>query len=51
MTWAEAVKWCEDHECTECDIYTKDLDKRTVEERYLHKPCCSNLVTDENIDR
>lgn len=47
MRYDDAVKYCEEHECEECEVYLKDLDKRTVEERYLHKPCCSNLVTDE----
>ena len=47
MTWEKAVKWCEEHECTECDIYLKGLDKRTKEERYLHVPCYKNLVTED----
>lgn len=47
MTWVEAVEWCESHECTECDVYLKDLDKRTEYERYHHVPCCKNLVTED----
>ena len=49
MTWDEAVEYCETHECAECDVYTKNLDKRTDDEKKLyHELCCSNLVTEEN---
>lgn len=52
MNYNEAVKYCEDHECTECPVYNLDLDKRTLEEkRNLHVPCCKNLVNDETVDR
>ena len=30
MTCDDAVKYCEEHECEECEVYLKDLDKRTV---------------------
>lgn len=46
MTWEQAVKYCENHECAECYIYTKNLDKRTLREKQSHVPCCENLVTE-----
>lgn len=47
MSYDDAVKYCEEHECTECEIYLKDLDKRTEhEKKILHHPCCLNLVDD-----
>lgn len=47
MTWKEAVKYCEDHECKDCIAY--DLpDCRTEYERtMLHAPCCANLVDED----
>lgn len=45
MTYNDAVKYCEEHECTECEVYLKNLDKRTEhEKKNLHYPCCLNLV-------
>ena len=45
MTYDDAVKYCEEHECVECEVYLKDLDKRTKHEKEnLHYPCCVNLV-------
>ena len=46
MTYDDAVKFCEEHECTECDIYLKDLDKRTKHEKenFIRDNClCINL--------
>ena len=41
----DAVKYCEEHECYECIIAKKKLDKRTREQKCLgHKPCCDNLM-------
>lgn len=49
MTYDDAVKFCEDHECVECDVYLKDLDRRTKHEKEnLHYPCCVNLVDTED---
>ena len=48
MNWDEAIKFCEDHECTECDVYLKNLDKRTKEEKENHHvPCVENLVDEK----
>lgn len=45
MNWEEAVRFCEEHECYECEVYTKRLDVRTKHEKCkLHVPCCANLV-------
>ena len=30
MTYDDAVKYCEDHECTECDVCTKDLESEQM---------------------
>lgn len=30
MTYDDAVKYCEDHECTECDVCTKDLESEQL---------------------
>lgn len=46
MTWENAVKYCEDHECIECEIYLENKDKRTRDEK-CNEPCCINLVSDE----
>ena len=44
MTWAEAIKYCEEHECEECSV----KDKRTeYQKKVLHYPCCWNLVDEE----
>lgn len=51
MNYNEAVSYCEEHECEECEIYLKNMDKRTKKEKEIfHIPCCINLVTkkDEN---
>lgn len=50
MTWDEAVIYCEEHECTECTIYTEGLDMRTQEEKQNHTPCCKNLVTEKKME-
>ena len=48
MTYDDAVKYCEEHECEECEVYLKDLDKRSKHEKEnLHYPCCVNLVDDD----
>ena len=46
MTWEEAIKYCETHECEDCITYkTLELDCRTdYEKTMLHIPCCINLV-------
>lgn len=50
MTWEDAVRYCEDHECTECEVYMEDKEIRTQEEKCnKHIPCCINLVSDEFI--
>lgn len=47
MTWEEAIKYCEEHECEDC-IAHKTQDCRTVYEKTsLHYPCCINLVDEE----
>ena len=47
MTWAEAIKYCEEHECEECSVE----DKRTeFQKKVLHYPCCWNLVDEEKQD-
>ena len=44
MTWEDAIKYCEEHECEEC--YVKD--KRTeYQKKVLHYPCCWNLVDEK----
>lgn len=51
MNYDEAVKFCEDHVCTECPVYILDIEKRTLEEKQnLHVSCCRNLVCDEDVD-
>lgn len=47
MTLDEAVKYCEEHECEECIIFTENLDKRTKSEQMAGTLCCENLVTEE----
>lgn len=47
MTLDEAIKYCEEHECEECIIFTENLDKRTRLEYIKGTPCCVNLVTKE----
>lgn len=45
MTWKEAIKFCEEHDCGEC--FVKE-DKRTeYEKKILQYPCCWNLVDKE----
>lgn len=44
MNADEAVKYCEDHECEECIIFTENLDRRTIHEKCSHIPCCLNLL-------
>lgn len=52
MTYDDAVKYCEEHECEECEVYLKDLDKRTKHEKeILHYPCCINLVDDKKFKK
>lgn len=47
MTWKEAIKYCEEHECKECIAYDL-LDCRTeYEKMVLHAPCCINLVDED----
>lgn len=44
MTWEEALKFCEEHECEECPM----IEKRTeYQKKCLHIPCCWNLVDKE----
>ena len=46
MTWEEAIKFCEEHECEECPAYIED--KRTnYQTKVLHYHCCWNLVDEE----
>lgn len=46
MTWKEAIKYCEEHECEECPAFTED--KRTdYQKKVLHYHCCWNLVDEE----
>lgn len=42
MTVEEAIKYCEEHECTECEA--KEKDKRTKQEWLGGTPCFMNLV-------
>ncbi len=44
MKIEQAIEYCENHECTECPIYTKKLDKRTKEEWMNGVLCCENLT-------
>ena len=47
MTWEEAIKYCEEHECEECPAFIED--RRTdYRKKALHYPCCWNLVDDED---
>lgn len=41
MTVEEAIKYCEEHECTECEAKE---DKRTKQEWLGGTPCFMNLV-------
>lgn len=46
MTWEEAIKFCEEHECEECPAFVDN--KRTdYQKKFLHYPCCWNLVDKE----
>ena len=46
MTWEEAIKFCEEHECEECPAFIED--KRTdYQKKVLHYHCCWNLVDEE----
>lgn len=48
MTWEEAIKFCEEHECEECPVVENRQDRRTeYKKRVLQYPCCLNLVDKE----
>ena len=44
MTWEEAIKYCEDHECKNCIVYDMPDCRTEYEKVMLHAPCCINLV-------
>lgn len=44
MTWEEAIKYCEEHECEECIAFNTDDCRTQHEKQNLHIPCCINLV-------
>ncbi len=52
MTWEEAIKYCEEHECKECIHYINNMDdcRTEYEKQNMHIPCCINLV-DEDLRR
>lgn len=43
MSLANAVRFCEDHECYECPVSVEG-DRRTDIEKWDHTPCCVNLT-------
>lgn len=47
MTWGEAIKYCETHECQSCRAFNVEC-RTEYEKTVLHAPCCINLV-DENL--
>ena len=49
MTWKEAIKYCEEHECKYCIHYINDIDdcRTEYEKQVLHMPCCVNLVDED----
>lgn len=48
MTWKEAIKYCETHECNSCIAYNKPDCRTEYDKTILHAPCFINLV-DENL--
>ena len=48
MTWEEAIKYCEDHECKNCIVYDMPDCRTEYEKVMLYAPCCINLA-DENL--
>lgn len=48
MTWEEAIKYCEKHECEDCIVYNVPDCRTEYEKKMRHFPCCINLV-DENL--
>lgn len=44
MTWEEAIKFCEEHDCDECPVVEKRTD---YQKKVLQYPCCWNLVDKE----
>ena len=48
MTYDEAVKFCEEHDCEECPVHLNGLDKRTEFDKVVGAvACCENLVESE----
>lgn len=49
MTWEEAIRYCEEHECKNCTHYINDIDdcRTKYEKQNLHIPCCINLVDED----
>lgn len=47
MTWEDAVKYCEEHECEECIAYDMPDCRRQYEKEMFHTPCCINLVDED----
>lgn len=50
MTWEEAIKYCEAHECKDCVAYNIADCRTEYEKQVLHMPCCVNLVDEELIE-
>ena len=45
MTFDEAVKYCEEHECNECEIFLKNKDIRNdFDKKIGQKSCFENLI-------
>ncbi len=47
MTWKEAIKYCEEHECKDCMSYETPDCRTEYEKTVLHAPCCINLVDND----
>ena len=47
MTWEEAIKICETHECKDCPAYELPDCRTDYEKQQLHYPCCINLVDED----
>lgn len=44
MSKEEAKRYCENHDCIDCIVYTENLDKRTDTDKWNHTPCFVNLI-------
>lgn len=47
LTYEEAIRFCEEHECKECPANNLPDCRTDLEKQELHYPCCINLVGEQ----